>query len=235
MTRKVFDRSLLDLKESVLTLGVMAEQALGRSVALLEERNIEGSRELIQEDRALDRARYAIETEALTLIATQGPIAGDVRALAAALFISNELERIGDYAKGIARVNIRIGAEPVMKPLVDIPRMAAAGQKMLRRALQAYMEGNPDLALAIIPDDGEVDALSNQVYADLMTRVLQDISRIRQANQLLMAAHNLERTADRVTNICERVVYIVTGELIDTAWDDQPMAFSAPALKDLAG
>ena len=127
MSRKPFEQSLGELQESLLALGDMVEEALGRSVDLLQQRDLEGSRELIERDRAIDEKRYAIEAEALGLIATQQPMAGDMRTLAAALFIANELERVGDYAKGIGRVNIRIGPDPLMKPLIDIPRMAAKG------------------------------------------------------------------------------------------------------------
>ena len=174
---------------------------------------------LIENDRIVDEKRYAIEAATLTLIATQQPMAGDMRALAAALFIANELERIGDYAKGIARQRPHRSG-PLMKPLVDIPRMAAKGQEMLRRALEAFAQRDGDLARAIIPEDDTVDALYDQVYAELMTLVFEDMSKIRQANLLLMAAHNLERAADRATNICERVIYVVTGLLLDTGWED---------------
>jgi len=220
MTRKLFEQSLVELQENILALGDMVVEALGHSVDLLQQRDLEGSRVLIENDRIVDEKRYAIEAATLTLIATQQPMAGDMRALAAALFIANELERIGDYAKGIARVNVRIGPGPLMKPLVDIPRMAAKGQEMLRRALEAFAQRDGDLARAIIPEDDTVDALYDQVYAELMTLVFEDMSKIRQANLLLMAAHHLERAADRATNICERVIYIVTGQLLDTGWEE---------------
>lgn len=220
MTRKLFEQSLIELQNDILGLGEVVEKALARSVSLLQQRDLEGSRVLIEEDRIIDERRYAIEAQALGLIATQQPTAGDMRTLAAALFISNELERIGDYAKGIARVNIRIGPVPLMKPLVDIPRMAAKGGEMLHLALEAYAQRDAALARAIIPQDDAVDALYDQVYAELMTLVFEDLSKIRQANLLLMAAHHLERAADRATNVCERVIYVVTGQLLDTGWED---------------
>ncbi len=152
----------------------------------------------------------------------QQPMAGDMRMIAAALFIANELERIGDYAKSLARVNIRIGDEPLMKPLIDMPRMVAQTESMLGRALQAFVTGNINLAHEVIREDEIVDDLYDQVYAELMTLIMQDTSKIRQANLLLMGAHNLERAADRCTNICERVIYWVTGKLIDAGLGGRP-------------
>jgi phosphate transport system protein len=223
MSRRLFEEWLAKLQENVLTLGVLAEQSIGQSVALLQQRDFEGAHELIQQDRAIDARRYAIEAEALTLIVTQQPIARDMRTIAAAIFIANELERIADYAKGIARVNIRMGDEPLLKPLIDIPAMATAGQKMLHRSLQAYVQCDAALARAIIPEDDTVDALYDQIYTELMIRIMETPARMRQANLLLMAGHNLERTADRATNICERVIYVATGELQDTGWKDSAL------------
>jgi phosphate transport system protein len=220
MSRTLFEQSLAALQASILALGHMVEEALVHSVDLLEQRDLEGAQRLIEGDRVIDEKRYAIEAEALVLIATQAPMAGDMRTLAAALFIANELERIGDYAKGIARVNVRIGSDPLMKPLIDIPRMVVVSQDMLHRSLEAYARRDVALARAIIPEDDVVDALYDQIYAKLMTLVFEDMSKIRQANMLLMAAHNLERAADRATNICERVIYVVTGELLDTGWEE---------------
>jgi phosphate transport system protein len=223
MSRKIFDQALGQLQESVLTLGAMAEGAVTRSVELLQKRDFEASRDLIQQDRIIDEKRYAVEADALTLIATQAPLARDMRAIAAGIFIANELERIADYAKGIARVNLRIGDEQLIKPLVDLPRMAALGQKMLKRSLQAYLQCDAEAARAIILEDDAVDALYDQVYAELMTLIMADPSKMRQANLLLMAAHNLERTADRATNVCERVIYVATGELLDAGWEDDAL------------
>jgi len=220
MSRNLFEQSLAELQANILALGDMVEGALVHSVDLLEQRDLEGSQQLIEGDRVIDEKRYAIEAEALTLIATQAPMATDMRTLAAALFIANELERIGDYAKGIGRVNVRIGPGPLIKPLIDIPPMVVVSQDMLHRSLEAYARRDVALARAIIPEDDEVDALYGQIYAELMTLVFEDMSKIRQANLLLMAAHNLERAADRATNICERVIYVVTGELLDTGWED---------------
>lgn len=220
MLRTTFDQQLNKLQEDILVLGDRVEKALVISVEALKERDFEASRMVRAEDKTIDAMRYQIEADALALIAMQQPMAGDMRMLAAALFIANELERIGDYAKSLARVNLRIGEEPLMKPLIDIPRMAIQSEMMLNRSLHAFVTRNLDLANAIIQEDQIVDDLYDQVYAELMTLVMQDVSKIRQANLLLMAAHNLERAADRCTNICERVVYCVTGRLTDTGNED---------------
>jgi phosphate transport system protein len=220
MSRTSFELQLIKLQEDVLGLGSMVQEALLESMEHLKLRNITASKELVKRDRVIDDERYAIEADALALIAMQQPMAGDMRMIAAALFIANELERIGDYAKGLSRVNIRIGAEPLMKPFVDMPRMTEQSASMLVRALQAFVSRDIGLARAVIKEDQIVDDLYDQIYAELMMLVMQDASNIRQANLLLMGAHNLERAADRCTNICERVIYCVTGKLIDTGWEE---------------
>ena len=218
--RHAFEAALQALQDDVLTLGDRVEHALLDSVDALKARNFEASRTIIAEDKAIDMMRYKIESDALTLIATQQPMAGDMRMIAAALIIANELERIGDYAKSIGKINIKIGAEPLMKPLIDIPRMAEIGQDMVHRSLEAFVGHNLDLARAVIADDDQVDALYDQVYSEVLTLLFSDVKKIRQGNMLVMAAHNLERAADRATNICERVIYCVTGKLVDTGWEN---------------
>jgi phosphate transport system protein len=220
MLRTAFDEQLNKLREDILALGSMVQEALLESMEYLKTRDIAASKQLIKRDQIIDDKRYAIESDALALIAMQQPMAGDMRTIAAALFIANELERIGDYAKSIGRVNVRIGDEPLMKPLIDMPRMTVQSESMLGRALQAFVTGDVSLAHAVIREDEIVDDLYDQVYAELMTLIMQDVSKIRQANLLLMGAHNLERAADRCTNICERVIYSVTGKLIDAGWEE---------------
>jgi len=220
MLRTAFDEQLNKLREDILALGSMVQEALLESMEYLKARDIAASKQLIKRDRIIDDKRYAIESDALALIAMQQPMAGDMRTIAAALFIANELERIGDYAKSIGRVNVRIGEESLMKPLIDMPRMTVQAENMLGRALQAFVTGDISLAHAVIREDEIVDDLYDQVYAELMTLILQDVSKIRQANLLLMGAHNLERAADRCTNICERVIYCVTGKLVDAGWEE---------------
>lgn len=220
MIRIAFEQQMEKLQEDVLALGSMVQEALLESMEYLKARDIAASKKLVKRDSVIDDKRYAIESDALALIAMQQPMAGDMRMIAAALFIANELERIGDYAKSLGRVNVRIGDEPLMKPLVDMPRMVEQTESMLSRSLQAFVTRDVDLAYAVIREDEIVDDLYDQIYAELMTLIMQDTSKIRQANLLLMGAHNLERAADRCTNICERVIYCVTGKLIDAGWEE---------------
>ena len=216
MPRDTFEREIQRLQDDVLALASIVETALTESVDILKRRDVEASQHLIKQDRTvINQRRFAIEGDTLALIATQQPMAGDLRKLAAILEIAGELERIGDYAKGIARINLLIGDGPLLKPLVDIPRMAEKARDMLHRAVDAFAQRDVDLARAIPLEDDEVDALYNQVYRDLVALILADTSAITQANYLLWAAHNLERAADRVTNICERVIFTVTGELVE--------------------
>ena len=215
MVRRTFEQELQNLQDEVLALGSMVENAIVESVEVLKRRDAEGARRLIAGDRDINRKRFAIEADCLVLIATQQPLAGDLRTLAAVLEIVTELERMGDYAKGIARINLMMGEEPLIKPLIDIPRMAEKARDMLHRALDAFVRRDVALARAIPAEDDEVDALYNQVYRELLTFIMADPHTIDQATYLLWVAHNLERTADRVTNICERVVFTVTGEMME--------------------
>jgi phosphate transport system protein len=215
MPRQTFERELRDLQDDLLSLGSIVGKALLDSVRVLKRRDTPAARRLIAQDRIINEERYAIESETLALIATQQPTATDLRTLAAILEIASELERIGDYAKGIANINLMLDGQPLLKPLIDIPLMAEKACHMLRRALDAFVQRDVEMA-SVIPDaDDEVDALYNQVYRELITYILEDPKCIEQANYLLWAAHNLERAADRVTNICERVIFTVTGKLVD--------------------
>jgi len=221
MLRQAFERQLQGLQDRVIVLGSQVEQALLEAVHALKERDMARSKQIIAEDRRINEQRFAIESDVLVLIATQQPMAGDLRTLAAVLEIVGELERIGDYAKGIAKINLMIGERPLLKPLVDIPRMAEKARAMMHDALQAFATRDVNLAREIPLRDDEVDNLYNQVYRELVTYVIADPRTIDQANYLLWAAHNLERAADRVTNICERVVFTVTGKMaeLDTHFD----------------
>jgi phosphate transport system protein len=211
--RKTFEMEIQQLKDELLLMGSMVEQQILEAVEALKKRDIQASRSIFAADSRINAKRFGLEEQVLVLIATQQPMAHDLRLLASILEVSAELERMGDYAKGIATINIRMGNETLLKPLVDIPRMAQKASEMLHRALTAFI--NEDVATAkTIPDeDDEVDNLYTQVYRELMTFVMADPRNIDRANFLLWTAHNLERFADRVTNICERTVYIVTGEL----------------------
>jgi phosphate transport system protein len=220
MTRQTFDRELQRLQDEVLALGSRVEEALIKSVQQLKQRDFSASRRLIADDRAINERRFAIEEDVMTLIATQQPMAGDMRLLAAILEIVTELERMGDYAKGIGRINLLIGEQPLVKPLIDLPIMAEKARDMLHQALEAFVQRDVDLAWAIAQRDDEIDALYNQIYRELLSYIMEDPHVIEQANSLLWVAHNLERTADRVINICERVVFTVTGELAELDTDD---------------
>lgn len=213
MPRLTLEQELQRLQDQVLVLGSMVGEALVESVRLLKARDIPGSKRLIAADQAINEKRFALENDILTLIATQQPMAKDLRILAAMLEIITELERIGDYAKGIGRINVMIGEEPLLKPLIDVPYMATKVRDMLDRALDAFVHRDVEAARAIPREDDEIDHLYNQVYRELLTFMMQDPHTIDRASYLLWVAHNLERAADRVTNICERVVFTVTGEM----------------------
>jgi phosphate transport system protein len=220
MTRQNFDRELQRLEDELLVLGSRVEEALIRSVQQLKQRDFQASRRLIAADRDINERRFSMEEDVMTLIATQQPMAGDMRLLAAILEMVTELERIGDYAKGIARINLLIGEQPLIKPLIDLPVMAEKARYMLHRALEAFVQRDVEGARAIAQRDDEIDALYNQIYRELLSYIMEDPHVIEQANYLLWVAHNLERTADRVINICERVVFTVTGELAELDTDD---------------
>lgn len=213
MTRASFDQDLNKLQDELLTLGTIVEDGLVASVEILKQQNLAEARRLIAYDAEINKRRYKIEETTLALIATQQPMAGDMRTLAAVLEIVTELERMGDYAKGIAKICILIGEQPFIKPLVDIPKMAEKTRAMLQSALDAFVRRDAELARQIPAQDDEVDDLYNQVYRELLTLIMSNPHNIDQATHLLWVAHNLERAADRVTNICERVIFTVTGEL----------------------
>ena len=220
MLRKTFETEMQQVKDEILVLGSMVEQAILDSVEALKKRDIKAAEKVFAEDQKINEKRFAIENKLMVLIATQQPMAHDLRLLASSLEIISELERMGDYAKGIANINIRMGDEPLLKPLIDVPRMAQKGVDMLHRALTAFVNEDAETAKTLPVEDDEVDALYNQVYRELMTFVIQDPKTIERANWLLWVAHNLERFADRVTNICERTVFIVTGEMAEIKTSD---------------
>jgi phosphate transport system protein len=213
VSRSGFHRELERLQDEVLVLGSMVEKAVSRSVDCLRRRDVAAARALEAEDVLINRKRFEIEEAALLQIATQQPMASDLRRLAAILHIVTDLERMGDYAAGIAHICVEIGDQPHIKPLIDIPRMADKDVSMLRRALDAFVERDVSAAEAIAAEDDEVDALYQQVYRELLTIMLANPRTIDQATHLLWVAHNLERVADRVQNICERVVFVVTGRM----------------------
>ena len=215
MTRETLERKIRELLDGVLLLGSMVEQATLDAVDSLKRRDVEASRRIYADDKRINDKRFDIETDCLIVIATQQPLATDLRILASILEIITELERMGDYAKGIARINVDMGDEPLLKPLIDIPRMAQLATSMLHRALQAFVNADEKAARAIPREDDQIDVLYNQVHRDLLDIQIKDPTTVDRANALLWAAHNLERLADRVTNICERAIFVATGKLLE--------------------
>jgi phosphate transport system protein len=211
MPREKFEHDLQRLKDEILALGAMAERAVAESVQALKKRDTAKARLIMDDDRMINEKRYAIENETLTLIATQQPMAGDLRTLAAIFEIATELERIADYAKGIANVTLMLGEEALIKPLEDIPRMSDKSCDMLHRALDSFMRQDVEEARGIPREDEQVDSLYEKTYRELIACIMTDPRTTEQANRLTWVAHNLERVADRVGNICERVVFSITG------------------------
>ena len=219
--RASFEAEIQQLKDDLLFLGNMVEQQMIGAVDALKRRDVEESRTIKANDQKVNARRYAIEEQVLIIIATQQPMAHDLRLLASILEIAGELERIGDYAKGIATINIRMGEEELLTPLVRIPQMAEKAVNMLHRAVIAFTKEDVDEARRIPLEDDEVDTLYTIVYKDLMKFICSDDKSVERANWILWTAHNLERAADRVTNICERTVFTVTGELKELGASDQ--------------
>lgn len=215
MPRLLFDRELSRLQDEILALGSMVSHALRASVIALRDRDAVTAQALIQGDIEINRKRFDIEGECLRLIATQQPMAKDARLLASVLEITTELERIGDYAKGIGKIILLIGPEPLMKPLVDIPLMCEQVLGMLGRALDAFIRQDADAARAIAAEDDKVDDLYNKVYREIIGFLMEKPQLFDRANYLLWAAHNLERAGDRTVNICERVIFNVTGQMAE--------------------
>lgn len=215
MPRKSFDRELQGLQDDVLVLGSVVEKAIAEAVQALQQQDHKAARDLIARDRAINEKRYAIEGDALTLIARQQPLASDLRTIFTVLEIATELERIGDYAKGIAKVGVLMDGEHLLKPFAQIPRMADLARRMLQQALEAFVQRDAALARAIGAQEQEMDALHNAVYRELLSLITADPDNVDRASYLLWVAHNLERTADRVLNICERVIFTVTGEMVE--------------------
>lgn len=220
MPRETLDRQLQHLKDEVLLLGSMVEQATLAAVDALKRRDQTSARQIYKRDPLINEKRYAIENAILILIATQQPMARDLRMMAAILEVITELERMGDYAKGIAKVTMRLGDDPLLIGMQDVTRMADHAVNMLHRALSTFVNQDARQAHEIPKDDEIVDQLYNQIYRELVQAMISNPETIDQANLMMWVAHNLERLADRVTNICERTVFIATGELIEFDTDD---------------
>lgn len=213
MTRTVFDRQLTETQESMLVMGAMVQAAIEKSIDALKHRDVELARQIVEDDVNINRRRYEIEDKCIELIAMQQPLASDLRTIISALHITVDLERMGDHAEGIAKIALLLGDEPPLKPYIDIPRMAQICGDMLIGSLEAFKQRDTNLAREICDRDDEVDALYDQVYRELLTFMINDPRTIQRATYLIWVAHNLERIADRVTNICERVVFLVDGRI----------------------
>ena len=211
--RTTYHKKLRLIQDDILAMSSMVEKAISHSIEALKNRDLEAARQIIADDQKINRKRFEIEEKCVQLIATQQPMASDLRNIICILNIVTELERIGDYAEGIAKIVIMIGDEPLLKPLIDVPRMADKVNDMLHRSLDALINRDADAAKQIATEDDEVDNLYNQVFRELLTFMIEDPKTITRATRLIWVAHNLERSADRVTNICERVVYLVTGKM----------------------
>jgi len=213
MTRTAFERQLTEIQEDMLVIGGMVESAIQRSIDALKNRDVELAHQIIADDVKINRKRYDTEEKCLELMATQQPLASDLRTIVAVLHIIVDLERMADHGEGIAKIALMLADEPPLKPYIDIPRMAQKGVEMLRASLEAFNRRDAQRARAICNDDDEVDALYDQVYRELLTFMIKDPRTIERATHLIWVAHNLERIADRVTNVCERVVYLVEGRI----------------------
>ncbi len=222
--RETLDRKTQLLLDDVLVLGSMVEQAIIKSVEALKRQDLALAQRIYDGDSRINTKRFDIENEAMVLIATQQPMARDLRILASTLEVASELERIGDYAKGIANICLMMGKESPIKPLVDIPYMARITTDMLHKALAAFVAADEQTARKIPREDDLVDGLYNQVFRELITYMISDPTTIDRANYLIWVAHNLERAADRVTNICERAIYVATGQMKEIeGTDDEQM------------
>ena len=214
MVRADFDRNLKLLQEELLLLGGLVEKAIVDSIDALKTRDIELSHKIVSQDDIIDQKTNQIEEKAIDLIATQQPIAIDLRTLMSVIHISVELERMGDYAEGIGKIGVMMGNDPPVKPLIDIPKMATKSSDMLKRSLDALVKRDPALARQVCEDDDEVDNLYDLIYKDLIALMIDDPTTIQRATYLMWVAHDLERIADRATNIAERVIFLVTGQLV---------------------
>ncbi len=215
VVRSHFDRELADLKEAVLLLGSRARQAVAASMRAFLDNDVEAAAEVIAGDQGINELRYQIEQQCFALLAREQPVAGDMRAIVAALTYASELERIADHGKKIARICQRISSEPRPIPLGALERMGELAVAMLDAALRALASRDPDAARAISAKDDEVDALYKQTFNVTLSYMLESTRAIGAGTHLIQVAHELERVADRATNIAERVIYVVSGELVE--------------------
>jgi phosphate transport system protein len=215
MARQIFEEQIRELLEDLLAMGEMVSSAIERSIQALAQQDEDLARQVIVYDDEINATQYEIDEKCLVLIATQQPMAGDLRTILSVSNIAAELERMGDYAEGIAKLAVKLAGQPLLKPLIDIPRMAEEGRRMLLASLEAFARQDVELAQSVGAADELVDALYDQVYRELLVYMMQDPRTITQATYLLWVAHNLERIADRTTNIAERVIFMDSGKIVD--------------------
>ena len=212
VVRQNFDQDLEALRQELVRMGEIVQVSIKDAVEALAKRDKDLARRVMEGDDVIDRMQVEIEDRCISLIARQQPVATDLRVLGTGLKITTDLERIGDHAFDIAKIVLLIGDEPLIKPLVDIPRMAEISQQMLKDSLQAYLKLDIELAEQVCRADDRVDELYNQVFRELLTYMLEDTKKIKQATQLIFVARYLERIADHSTNVAEWVIYLATGE-----------------------
>ena len=213
VTRQMLDRDLQRIQDNLLRMGSLIDTAITRAIQCLAVRDLRAAREVVADDGQINGLRFQIEEACLTTIATQQPTARDLRLVIATVILASELERMGDYAAGIAKTVLRMGDEPLLKPLIDLPRMAEIDRAMLQDALDAYVTRDADKARAVAARDDAVDDLYNQIFREILAYILEDPATTTRALYLLFSAHNLERIGDRVVNIAERVIFMSSGEM----------------------
>jgi phosphate transport system protein len=213
--RAALDRGLLEIEENLLRMREMIDHALTKSLKSLADRDISLAQQVIDEDDHINAIRYKIEESCLALIATQQPTASDLRMIMAIMSVVVDLERMGDYAAGISKTVLRMGDEPLLKPLIDIPKMVELARMMLRESVQALLDRNVNRAREIADLDDEMDDLYQAIFDELVEIMAVKPDSVHRATYLLWCAHNLERIGDRVTNIAERVIFVSTGDFKD--------------------
>jgi phosphate transport system protein len=209
----MLERELEHIRSDILRMGSQVESAIERSIESLKNRDTQLAQQVINDDEEINKLRFAIEEQCLELLATQQPAATDLRVVIAATHIAVELERMADHAEGTAELVKRLSDEPLLKPLIDIPIMGQVAREMIHAALDAFIAHDAEAAQKVALRDDEIDALYQQVFRELLTYMLEDPRTISRATYLLWVAHNLERIGDRVTNVCERIIFMATGKL----------------------
>jgi phosphate transport system protein len=213
MAREHFQNMLREVEHELVDMGAVVVSAIQRSIHALKNLDKGEAERVVAADAGINRKRWDIENQCIQLFATQQPVAGDLREIVSFMDLITNLERMADHAKGIAAIVVMHEQMPLLKPLIDLPRMADKACEMIQKSLQAFITQDAAAARAIIEMDNEVDALYQQIFRELLTYMMEDPKTITRAIYLIWVSHNLERIADRVTNICERIVFMVTGEI----------------------